>query len=168
MIIVGQILGWVAALLTFVSFQCKEHKKLIAVQTLSTVSLCVSYMFLGAWSGMILNIIGIARNFIIYKKDMKIFSYSFWPYVLAAVMAISGAFSWQGPMSLLVIIALAVNALFLYSSNVQNLRKSILVTSTLVLIYNAYFSVWGGVANELIAITSAVIGLYRYRSDSKK
>lgn len=162
----GQTMGWLAAVLTFVSYQCKDHKKLLAVQTMSTVSICISYMFLNAWSGMLLNIIGIIRNFIIYRKDMKIFSYSFWPYLLSVVMGITGIASWQGPMSLLIVVALAVNTLFLYFPNVQNLRKSILVTSTMVLIYNAYYTVWGGVANEMIAIVSAVIGLYRYKNQN--
>ena len=156
-------MGWLAALITFLSYQCKEHKKLIIVQTLSTLSICISYLLLGAWSGMLLNVVCIIRNFIIYRKDIKIFSYSFWPYVLAALMGVMGAVSWQGPMSLLVIVALAVNTLFLYFPNVQNLRKSIVITSTMVLIYNAYFAVWGGVFNELIAISSAIIGIYRYR-----
>ena len=163
MTIAGQIMGWLAALITFLSYQCKEHKKLIIVQTLSTLSICISYLLLGAWSGMLLNVVCIIRNFIIYRKDLKIFSYSFWPYVLAALMGVMGAVSWQGPMSLLVIVALAVNTLFLYFPNVQNLRKSIVITSTMVLIYNAYFSVWGGVFNEAIAISSSIIGIYRYR-----
>ena len=158
MTIAGQIMGWLAALITFLSYQCKEHKKLIIVQTLSTLSICISYLLLGAWSGMLLNVVCIIRNFIIYRKDLKIFSYSFWPYVLAALMGVMGAVSWQGPMSLLVIVALAVNTLFLYFPNVQNLRKSIVITSTMVLIYNAYFAVWGGVFNEAIAISSSIIG----------
>ena len=164
MVLTGQILGWLAALLTFLSYQCKEHKKLIVVQTLSTLSICISYLFLNAWSGMLLNFVCLIRNFIIYRKDIKIFSYSFWPYVLAGVMGIMGAVSWQGPMSLLIIIALAVNTVFLYFPNVQNLRKSILLTSTMILIYNVYFNVWGGVVNEMIAITSSIIGLYRYKA----
>lgn len=163
MTIAGQIMGWLAALITFLSYQCKEHKKLIVVQTLSTLSICISYLLLGAWSGMLLNVVCIIRNFIIYRKDIKIYSYSFWPYVLAALMGLMGALSWQGPMSLLVIVALAANTLFLYFPNVQNLRKSIVITSTMVLIYNAYFSVWGGVFNEAIAISSSIIGIYRYR-----
>lgn len=168
MVIAGQILGWLAALLTFLSYQCKDHKKLIVVQTLSTLSICISYLFLNAWSGMLLNFVCLIRNFIIYRKDIKIFSYSFWPYVLAGVMGIMGAVSWQGPMSLLIIIALAVNTVFLYFPNVQNLRKSILLTSTMILIYNVYFNVWGGVVNEMIAITSSIIGLYRYKSIKHK
>ena len=159
----GQIIGWIAALLTFISYQCKEHKALLTVQTLSSLSICISYLLLDAQSGMLLNVICIIRNFIIYKKDLKIFSYPFWPYLLAVVMAVTGALSWQGPISLLIIAALTVNTLFLYFPKVQNLRKSILFTSTLVLIYNVFYSVWGGVVNEAIAISSSVIGIYRYK-----
>lgn len=164
MLIAGQILGWTAALFTFLSYQCKSHKKLLAVQTLSTVSICISYLFLGAWSGMLLNVVCLIRNFIIFRKDIKIFSYKCWAYILAAVMAVVGIFSWQGPISILMIVALAINTIFLYFPNVQNLRKSIILTSTMVIIYNAYFSVWGGVANEAIAITSSIIGIIRFRS----
>ena len=131
MILAGQIMGWVAALMTFLSYQCKDHKKLLIVQTLSSLSICISYLLLGAWSGMLLNVICIVRNFIIYRKDIKIFSYSFWPYALAAVMGAGGLLSWQGPMSLLVIVALVANTVFLYFPNVHNLRKSILITSTI-------------------------------------
>ena len=159
----GQILGWVSALLMCLSYQCKEHKKLLVAQTASTICICVSYCLLGAWSGMLLNIVCILRNLIIYKKDIKIFSYPFWPYVLAGVMVVVGALSWQGPMSLLMIVALGVNTVFIAFPNVQNLRKSILVTSTMVMAYNIYYSVWGGVMNELISIISAVIGLYRFK-----
>ena len=83
-------------------------------------------------------------------------------------MGIMGSMSWQGPMSLLIIVALAVNTLFLYFPNIQNLRKSIIITSTMILIYNIYYSVWGGVVNEMIAISSAVIGLFRYRAKNEK
>ena len=163
MIIAGQIFGWITALLTFLSYQCKRHKTLIVVNTIATVCICISYLFLGARSGMLLNVVCLLRNFIIYKKDIKIFSYSFWPYALAVIMAIVGALSWQGMMSLLIVAALAINTLFLYFPDVQKLRKTIIVTSTMVLIYNVYYAVWGGVVNELIAVTSAVIGIYRYR-----
>lgn len=165
MIYIGQIMGWVAALLTFLSYQCKEHKKLLIVQTSSSLSICISYLLLNAKSGMLLNVVCIIRNFIIYRKDIKLFSFKYWPYALASVMAVTGLASWQGPMSLLVGVALAINTVFLYFPNIQNLRKSIIVTSTMVLIYNAYYCVWGGVVNELIAIISSLIGIYRYKTE---
>ncbi len=164
----GQILSWIATLLTFLSYQCENHKKLLIVQTLSTLSICISYLLLNAQTGMLLNIICILRNIIIYKKNIKIFSHSFWPYALAFIMGIMGIVSWQGTMSILIVAALMINTLFLYFPDVQNLRKSILVTSTMIIIYNIYYYVWGGVANELIAIISAIIGLYRYRDAEQK
>lgn len=168
MVLAGQILGWVSALLTFASYQCKQHKKLLVIQTLSSICICISYCLLNVWSGMLLNIVCILRNFIIYKKDVRIFSYPHWKYVLAVMMGIMGVMSWQGIMSLLIVVSLAANTMFLYSPNVQNLRKSILITSTMVLIYNAYYNVWGGVVNEMIAITSSAVGIYRYRNTNQR
>ena len=159
----GQIFGWITVLLTFLSFQCKEHKKLLVLNTLATTSLCVSYLFLDARSGMLMNLVAIIRNFAIYKRDCKFLSYKFWPYFFAILMGTLGTLSWQGPISLLVIGALSLGTLFLYSGNVQNLRKVTLLTGTMVIIYNVYYQAWGGVANEVLAMISAVIGIYRYR-----
>lgn len=161
--LVGQIFGWITVALTFLSFQCKDHKKLIVFNTLATLSLCISYLFLDAMAGMLMNVVAIIRNFAIYKRDRKIFSYSFWPYFFAILMGALGAMSWQGPISLLVIGALIIGTFFLYSPNVQNLRKVTILTGIMQIIYNSYYQVWGGVFNELLAITSAVIGIYRFR-----
>lgn len=168
MILAGQIMGWVAAFLALCSYQCREQKKLILIQTLMTISICISYLLLGAWSGIALNIVCIIRNLIIYRRDVKFFSYSWWPYLLAGIMGIMGFISWQGPMSLLIIAALMINTVFLYFPNVQNLRKSVILTSGMIAIYDIYFSVWGGVMNELIGIASAIIGIYRYRKTIKR
>lgn len=161
--ILGQVFGWITVLLTFISFQCKEQKKLVVFNTLATLSLCISYLFLDAMSGMLMNGVAVLRNFTIYKRDLKFFSYSFWPYLFAILMGILGALSWQGPISLLVIAALIIGTLFLYSPNVQNLRKITILTATMVIIYNGYYQAWGGVVNELIAMGSAIIGIFRYK-----
>ena len=82
-------------------------------------------------------------------------------------MAVVGAFSWQGPISLLIIIALIINTFFLSLGNPQKLRYSILFTSTMVIIYNAYVFTIGGLMNETIAIISSIIGIIRFRKESK-
>ena len=84
------------------------------------------------------------------------------------VMCILGATSWQGIHSLLIIAGLAINAVFVALGVPQWLRKSILLTSTLVLIYNIIeFSV-GGIANEVLAIASAVVGIVRFRTKGEE
>ena len=82
------------------------------------------------------------------------------------MMGILGAMSWQGPISLLIIVALAANTVFLSLGKPQVLRYSILVTSLMVLIYNIYVLSIGGILNESIAILSAFIGIIRFRKKS--
>ena len=80
-------------------------------------------------------------------------------------MCVLGATSWQGIHSLLIISGLAINTVFVALGVPQWLRKSILLTSTLVLIYNIIeFSV-GDIANEVLAIASAIVGIVRFTSN---
>ena len=77
-------------------------------------------------------------------------------------MIVLSAFSWEGPVTLLIMIALSVNTVVLSLDNNQLLRASILFTSSLVLIYNVAFQAYPAVINEGIAIVSSIIGLIRY------
>ena len=67
--------------------------------------------------------------------------------------------------TLLIIFALAANTIFMSFGNPQLLRKSILLTSTCVLIYNVFVFSIGGIANEGISIISSVIGIIRFRKE---
>lgn len=164
--ITGQIFGWVAALFNFISFQSKSQKKLLIFNFLTASSICISYLFLGAFSGMVLNIVcmlrSLAYGFLSNTPKMK----KTWRIVMPVAMGICGLFSWQGMSSLLVIIALILNTIYLASPNVQKIRYSIIFTSSLILIYNIIFSIWGGVFNEVIAISSSIIGIIRFRNKS--
>jgi len=159
---VGQIIGLFAVVLTFISYQIKEPKKLILVLAGSALAIMINYLLIGALPGAVLNAVCIIRNVVYAFDDKKIFSYKWWPYVFMAAMAALGALSWQGPVSLLIIIPLMINTLFLSFKDNQKLRKSILFTSTLVLIYNLIVFSLGGIINESLAIISSVIGLIRF------
>ena len=82
--------------------------------------------------------------------------------LLVIAMIVLGALSWQGAVSLLIIVALATNTMFMSIGEPQLLRKSILFTSTLVLIYNCLVFSIGGIANEAVSIVSSVIGIFRF------
>ena len=81
------------------------------------------------------------------------------------IMGVVGILSWQGIMSLLIIIALIANTFFVCLGNPQRLRYSILVTSTMVLIYNIFFFAIGGILYEGLAIISSAIGILRFRKE---
>lgn len=165
-IIIGQVLSIIATIITALSYQVNNKKQLLIIQTLATSFTCVAYLFLDASSGMILNIVCIVRNiaFYVHKDNEKANRIS--SYCLAAVMVLLGALSWQAWYSLLIIVALALNTVVLSYGNPQLLRKSILVTSSMILAYNCFVFSLGGIANEGISIVSSIIGIIRFRSNS--
>ena len=161
--ILGQIIGILATVNTALSYQMNTKKSLLLTQSLATACTCISYLFLGASSGFALNIVCLVRNGCFYylKEGQKPIYIS--TAILATAMVVLGAFSWQGPISLLMIIALAVNTVFLSLGKPQILRYSILLTSSMILIYNIYVFTIGGMLNESIAIFSSLIGIIRFR-----
>ena len=163
-LIIGQILGIVAPIITFVSYQVNSKNKLLILQTAATLSTCLSYMFLGADSGFALNIVCIIRNIAFFFQDSKSKMNMISAIILAAVMGGLGFLSWEGPISLLVILALAANTIFMSFGDAQLLRKSVIGTSSMILIYNIFIEnpTIGGIINESVAIVASIIGIIAF------
>jgi len=164
-LIIGQVFGILATVLTFLSYQCNRKRSLLIMQTASTASTCLGYLFLGASAGFALNLVCIARNFLFYFAKSGTRIYRLGTAATVAVMTLLGVLSWQGYASLLIITALAINSVYLSFGQPQRLRKSILLTSTMIIIYNVFVFSLGGIANETVAIVSSIIGIIRFRKD---
>lgn len=163
--IIGQALGVISAILTFLSYQVNTKRLLLILQTAATACTCASFFFLGASSGFALNAVCLVRNVIFFfQKEGTPLQYVS-ASILATVMLILGFFSWQGPISLLIILPLVANTVILSFGNPQLLRKSILFTSSSVLLYNVFVFSIGGIGNEAIAIISSIIGIIRFRRE---
>jgi len=166
--IIGQALGILATVITGISYQMNTKRSLLLVQTAATACTCLAYLLLGAASGFALNMVCIIRNVVFYFQKGSGKHHMLSASLLAAVMVVLGALSWQGPVSLLIIVALAANTVFLSFGDPQLLRKSILATSSLVLLYNIFVFSLGGIANEALAIGSSVVGIFRFRQERQK
>ena len=160
--IIGHAFGVVAIGMFFLSYQMFDKKKLLLVQTLATATLCLQYILIGAYSGFALNIVCIIRNVLYYRRDKKGVSGILLPIILALTMAIVSLFSWDGYHSLFIILGLMINTVCMGVCNSQNLRKSILITCPLILIYNLFELSYSGAISETISLISAVIGIIRY------
>ena len=163
--IIGQILGIIAMALTFLSYQMNSKKSLLFVQTFATAFMCASYFFLGAYSGCALTAVSVVRNIVFYFQSQETNFHYYSGFGFGLLMIVAGAFFWQGYVSLIIIIAIAANTVFMSFGDPQLLRKSILFTSTAVFVYNVFVFSIGGMANETIAIISSIIGIVRFRKD---
>lgn len=161
--ILGQAFGVLAVILGFVTFQMRTSRQLLIVQIATTLTFVVHYLLLGAVSGMAMNVISTIRNVAYYKRDPQTRWGKCCPFVFAAIMGAVGVMTWQDYYSVFVVLGLVVNTLGMSFVNPQNIRRSILVSSPLVLVYNLFVFSVGGTVYESVAIASALIGMFRFR-----
>ena len=159
--IIGQVFGVIAVILGFISFQMKDAKKLLMIQCGVSTVFCLHFFFLGAQTGLVLNIACVLRNIVYYHKDKKIFSSIVVPIFFSVLMGVLGAFSWDGWFSIFFVVSLVVNTFCMSFRKPDNIRLSILFTSPLALTYDVFVSAFGGIAYESVVIISSALGIIR-------
>lgn len=161
---IGQIFGLIAVVVSFVAYQMPTQKKILIMNLLVSISIMLNYAFIGAITGMVLNIICIIRNLVYMNRDKKIFSYNFYPYLFMAVIGAISFFTGEGLHSILITIGLIINTLSLSLKNPQATRITMVISCSFILAYNIFVFSIGGMINEAVAITSSIIGFIRFRT----
>jgi hypothetical protein len=160
----GHILGFIAVGLFFYSYQVTQKRSLMIIQTVATALSCVQYLLIGAFSGFALNIVCIIRNFIFYRRDKMKRTDLVSPIVLSFCIAAASILSWEGMHSLLISLGLVVNTMCMGLCDAKSFRKTILISSSLILIYNIFAFSYSGILSESISLLSVIIGIIRYRN----
>lgn len=167
--LIGQILGAVAVVLGFINYQVKTREKLLIVHMATTVCFVLHYLCLGAWAGMAMNAVGFIRNIVFYKTGKSGKVSRAWAISFALLMGAMGTgaslIAKEGWYFLLSVMGLMINSYSMSFSNPNSIRKSILVSSPLVLAYNCFAFSIGGVVYETVGMISAVIGIIRFKKE---
>lgn len=164
---IGQGFGVLTVLLGFLNYQVKTRNSLLFIHLSTTLCFALHYGLIGAFTGMAMNIVGAVRDttFAAIEKHRKVnkwYSIGF-----AVIMAIMGIISWEAWYSVLAVIALTINSYAMSFTNPNALRKSILITSPMVLIYDILTHAYGGMVYEAVALLSVIIGLCKYRENGE-
>ncbi len=162
--LIGHILGFISVGLFFYSYQCTQKRKLMIIQTVATALSCVQYLLIGALSGFALNIVCIIRNFIFYFRDKNQRTDLISPIIVSLCIAAASILSWEGMHSLLITLGLVINTMCMGICDARSFRKTILISSSLILIYNVFAFSYSGILSESISLVSVIIGIIRYRS----
>ena len=166
--IIGYIFGGAALITVFFTYQIHEKRKLLTVQTFMIALMCMHYFFLGATTGFALNVVCILRNVALFFKDKSRFIAIVSPAFFACVLLAVSAFAWEGYFSLLMIVGLVINTLCVGYLDPQRIRYSLLLTCTIVIVYDVFASSIPGIVFECVGILSAIIGIIRYNIQKSK
>lgn len=156
-----QVLGIIGIIASILSFQCKDHKRLMILRTVNEMFFAVQYGLLGAFTGMLMNLIGSTRNLVFakmveQKKDTKAMRVLFSVLFLVFVF-----FTWDGFKSILVGVAKVISTIAYGCNNTFIVRVLVLFTSSSWLIYNLSVGSLAGAVCEALTLISIVVALIR-------
>ena len=164
-VLIANIVALIAMAISFTSYQLNSQRKLLIMQIFSNLPTGISFMILGAWTGVAMNCIAIVRNIVYSNKKTK--SVRWIPFAFAAVMVLMGIYTWTEWYCILMVTGWVVNTLSLSSPSPQFIRKTILVSSPLACVYSLLAQNYLSAAKETMSMISAIIGIIRFRKDGK-
>ena len=168
--IISQTIGLIAAALLLLSFQQRTHKRIVLMQFCSGLLFALQYFLLGAYEGMVGNIVGFTRSIAYcFRGKSKFVDSLLCPTIFAILAGLGGLLTYTSPASLLPMIAMMISSFVMWSPKTQQLRALTIPTSLMWLVYNLICSSWSGTATEICNLISIAIGLFRFRQkkDSK-
>lgn len=157
-----QILGFIGTALFFVSFQCKENKKLFRVQFISYLFYTVHLLLLGAVTGGFSYIINTLRSACLGSK-WKFGQSKYMCGIICMMQLAVLIFTWNGWISILPVTANIAATIGGYTHNGQKIRiAGMFINSPLWIVYNIIVGSWAGILDEIVSELSMIISIKRY------
>lgn len=162
--IFSQCIGFLAAAILLLSFQQKTHKRIVIMQACSGLLFAIQYFMLGAYEGMIGNLVGMTRSIAFsFRGRSKFVDSIACPIIFSLLAGAGGLLTYTSPASLLPMAAMMISSFVMWNPHTQQLRALTMPTSLMWLIYNVICSSYSGIATEIFNLISIVIGLIRFR-----
>lgn len=163
-VLLAQAIGMAATIISILSFQCKDNRKLFIMQIASSSIFALHYLLLGAHTGLLLNLASVVRLFFLYNGQKRWARHPAMMVGVTLLMALCGAVTWNGWLSLLPTAAMAVGTPFYWSQNGKTLRwAQLCFISPCWLAYNIALLSIPGIITETLAMLSVIISLIRFR-----
>lgn len=183
-----QALGFLGIAIAIISVQFNSHKNIVLFKTLAEIPFLIQYIFLNAYVGMVMGVIGIIRN-IILRYKIKHNQSTIPVIIIASIITITA-----GIMTITLTFDATVSEMTKFSTNIitatflavlfsamsilakllttvaygikepKTIRALNFPSSLLWFVYNLVFFSLAGVLNEVFVMSSIIIAAIRYKN----
>ena len=151
-----QGIGVVAWLMLLASYYREDTDKILVFQTIATALYCVHYYLLGAYSGLLICVIEVIRDYLYYKTDLDNYIY----YGSLPVSVMNGFITFTGWYDLLPILASLIDGYGLTKKRNDVVLWAI-ITYTAWVVYDLFVMSYSGVLTSgLIVLSNLSILLF--------
>jgi len=161
--LIVQGIGMVGLVFAIISFQNNKRNLILFFLGLAQMFFIVHFALLGVWTASAMNIVGAARTFFFMLRGRKKWMDSdVVMYVFICLFFIAGILSWQNWLSLLPIMAMAIETFGLWQEDPRKIRSIVIIPRPLWLTYNVIHGSYAGVLTELFVVVSLITGIIRF------
>ena len=154
--------GLVGSAIAITSLQSGSRKKILSLQVVCCVLWVVHYGLLGAWTGALINCLGLGRAVVCSCNDRKWAKSPLWLVFFLVCYAVSPLLTWDGPHCLLLGGAMMMTTVALWVHDMRLTRLLFLLNSPLVLLYNLIARSYSCAAIEVVALASFALAVWRF------
>lgn len=169
---VAQAIGIVAMAMNIFSYQMKSKKGIIAMQFFGTMLFSVSFLMLGAYTGGLLNFIGMIRSAVFLNGERLNAKHPLWlvgfeaayvaSYVLTFAVFGKELSALNVVLEFLPLVGMTATTVSFRMNEARNVRALGLVSSPSWLIYNIFNKAVGGAVCEIVSLVSIIVGILRH------
>lgn len=164
--ILVQAVGLIGSILAIAALQINNRKVILLTQFVCCILWMIHYYCLGAYTGMIINVVSMLRAIVFYNNEKAWAKNRIWLLVCCVLFALSPFIQWEAYYSLFPAIAMILTSLGLWSHNMKVTRLMFLINSPFMLIYNILCGSYSCAIIEAFALISFILAVYRF--DIKK
>lgn len=146
----------------FVSFQNNKHNNIVLMKVCTDLMFTLQYLLLGAYSGAVMDMVGIVRNLILMRAANDRKKQIIATLVFVFILTGAGILTWAGPVSLLAIIGKIFTTVAFGFRNPKILRALTIPSCILWAIYDALTGSFAGVLYEMLGLISIIIAYVRF------
>lgn len=165
--IAAQIVGLAGIVLSLLSFQMKQRKQVMLFQMLASAAFCIQLFMVGAVTGGFIDSISFVRTAVFSQNHRKWASSPVWLAVFVIAMIATGIVTWQNAWSLLPILGSVLSTVALWMKEAKHIRLVSFFVGPCWLVYNLIHGAYTGALNEVLAMSSIVIGMLRHDRKEK-
>jgi len=166
--LVAMIFGALGVAINILIYQLKSGKKILLSKLVSDFFWVLHYVCLSAFSGAAIAGIGIIRDAVFLHQDKKWAQSKAWLWLFLALSVISAVFTWKSVFSLLPAFAAVLLVFSLWKNNPMLICVLAFPISAAMLAYNIYCVSYFGIANEILTLISAFIGVIKNKKTVKE
>lgn len=156
--IMAWLCGFGAMAALFVTYQQKTRKGTILGKMAADIFWSGHYFFLGAYTGIIPNAMGILREIIFLNREKKKWANSpLWPVFFVAASWAIGARSFHAWYNVLPLVASLFATIGLWNKNPRVTKALCFPASSCFLLYDVFVHSYIGILNESVGLISIII-----------